>query len=69
MAIWLRSIELERFLVVDLEAWVLRLFPEQAVADRQHLDPRAHETTEGVFWRADDGFSRVVLYTRASLRN
>ncbi len=58
--IWPRSIERESFFVVDPEAWVLRLFPEQTIADRQYLDPRAHETAEGILRRADDGFAPHV---------
>lgn len=48
------SIELEGVFVVAPERGVLLLFPQDAVADDQHLDLGAHETTEGVLGRANN---------------
>ena len=53
-AVCLRSIELERLFVVDLEVWILLFLPEYAVTDCQNLDPGAHERREAIAAAAED---------------
>ena len=55
------SVGFEFVRVVELEAGVLLLLREQAVAYRQRLDLGAHETTDRVLRRAHDGLAANYL--------
>src|SRR6185295_17324655 len=54
------SVELELVLVALLQRRVLVLFPQEAVADGEPLDPGAHEAAERVLGRADDRLAAHV---------
>src|SRR5258708_23130847 len=48
------AIRLDARLVVDGERRVLFFLSQEAVADRERVDLRAHEAAEGILGRADD---------------
>src|SRR5881397_3078308 len=54
------SVRLELVLVVDFERRVLLGLAQHAVADDEELDLVAHEATEGILGRADDGLAAHV---------
>ena len=54
------SIRLERLRVLALERRVLLRLAQEAVADGEAVEVRAHEAAEGVRRRTDDGLAAHV---------
>src|SRR5215471_11272466 len=46
--------------MIDLQGRVLFVLPQITISDRQRFDLRSHETTEGIFRRADDRFASYI---------
>ena len=55
-----RSVEIEAASVIPLELRIPLFFPQEAVADYQHLDLGTHKAAEGVFGRTDNRLATDV---------
>src|SRR5262249_19905885 len=54
------SIRCEGVLVVETKRLKLFVLAKDTISDRKHVKVRSHETSERIFWRADDGLSADV---------